>query len=345
MKIACITGSPEEPSSRYRIRQYIPSLNKVGFDLVDYPSVIGRYPPAGFKNRIIWIMKIMIERFSQVVKINKCNYDCVILQREMVSTLHTFERYINAKVILDVDDAIYLHKGGHFIKKIAKKSNAVICGNTFLAEKFSAWNKNVHIIPTAVDTDKFIPKQFSHDYSKQKITIGWVGTSGGFRYLNLIENAIHHILSKHENIEFLVISNEKPRFKIIENFQYIKWSPEDEVENFQKLDIGIMPLENDEWTKGKCSYKMLQYMSCGIPVVVSAVGMNNEVLLKGNIGFGASDYLNDWVLYLSKLVQDSNLRETMGSNGRDVVEQHYSIKVLSHSFSNIIQEIKKESKK
>ena len=121
------------------------------------------------------------------------------------------------------------------------------------------------------------------------------------------------------------------------NYSYIKWNEKKEVENFNKIDIGIMPLIDDEWSKGKCSYKMLQYMSCAIPVVVSPVGMNQEVLAISNIGFGAKDYYKDWINYINQLTENKQLRTEMGKRGRQVVEKYYSLDILSSRLSEVIK--------
>lgn len=335
LKIATITGGINQPSSNFRIRQFIGKNKLHEIVIHDFLSKKGKYPPKGKIKRVFWIIEILLERLIQVIKINRSNYDCVIIQREMVSTLHTFERFIKSPKILDVDDAIYLHRNGKFIQSIAKNCSAVICGNIFLENKFSSWNKNTFIIPTPVDTKKFKPRD-NCKKSSDKITIGWIGTSSGFEYLYKIEKAINHVLNKFSNVEFIVVSDSKPKFNLLDKYIFVKWIAECQVENLHKFDIGIMPLENNEWSRGKCSYKMLQYMSCGIPVVVSPVGMNNEVLAKGDIGYGAEG-TQDWIKYLEKVISSANLRSTLGQNGRKVVVENYSLEISALLFKNAIE--------
>jgi glycosyltransferase involved in cell wall biosynthesis len=241
---------------------------------------------------------------------------------------------LNSSKILDVDDAIYLHGNGKFIEKIAKNCNAVICGNSFLENKFKTWNKNTIIIPTAVDTKKYILRGYKKE-SSRNVVIGWIGTSGGFKYIYQIEKAINYVINNFPNAEFMVVSDSKPKFEFITKYRFEKWSAEKEVKNLHEFDIGIMPLENNEWSKGKCSYKMLQYMSCGIPVVVSPVGMNNEVLAKGKIGYAATE-LADWKKYLEKLIINSKKRTALGQNGRKVVEENYSLETLTMTFNEFL---------
>ena len=335
MKVAAFTGDINEPSSRYRVRQYIDVLKKHNIDIDDYICSNGKYPPAEINKRLIWGVKTLSERLKQVVSINLKKYDCIILQRELISTLNTLENFISRPRILDVDDAIYLHKKGNFIKSIAKNSDAIICGNNNLAEMFSKWNNQIYIVPTAVDTIRYCPN-INRKKSSEKVVMGWVGTSGGLKYLYKIEKALSYILKSYKNVELLTVSDTEPKFSLLENYRYIKWSEQKELENFQEIDIGLMPLINDEWSRGKCSYKMLLYMSCESSVVVSPVGMNQEVLDKDNIGLGAKNEYSDWIDSLEYLIKNETSRIKMGKLGRQVVQDNYSLDVLSKRMSEIL---------
>jgi glycosyltransferase involved in cell wall biosynthesis len=336
VKVAAFSGGISDPSSRYRIRQYIDTLKEYNIEIDDFISLNGKYPPVEKSKRIIWGIKALHERLKQVVSVNIKNYDCVFLQREMISTLNTFENFTPRPRILDVDDAIYLHRRGNYIKKIAENSDAVICGNKNLAEVFEKWNNQIYIAPTPVDIRKYVPNINARKI-KEKVIMGWIGTSGGFKYLYKIEKALKDILKSNKNVELLVVSDNEPKFSLIDEYKYVKWNEKTEVENFQDIDIGLMPLIDDEWSRGKCSYKMLLYMSCESPVVVSPVGMNREVLDKGNIGFGARDYYSDWVESIEYLIKNETKRIEMGKFGRQVVQDNYSLDVLSKKMSEIIK--------
>ena len=171
MRIAIFTGNVNQPSSRYRIRQYIDKLKNNDIEVDDFSSTRGKYPPLQKYKRVAWLIKTAFERFKQTREFNNNDYEIAIVQREMISTLYTFERFLNKPQILDVDDAIHLYRGGKFIEKIARKSDAVICGNKYLANVYSKWNKKIYIIPTAVDTNKFIPAK--KEMESEFVTIGW----------------------------------------------------------------------------------------------------------------------------------------------------------------------------
>jgi glycosyltransferase involved in cell wall biosynthesis len=334
-KVAAFTGGINQPSSRYRVRQYIDILKEHNIQVDDFFSVVGKYPPADKKERLVWGGKALVERFKQVTNVYLDKYDCVILQREMISTLNTLENFTPRPRILDVDDAIYLHKRGNFIKQIAQKSDAIICGNETLAKVFEKWNRQIYIVPTAVDTKKYVPN--INKRQSEKITLGWVGTSGGFKYLYMVEKALSYILKNNKNVELLIVSDSEPKFNLIDNYKFKKWTEDTEVNDFQSIDIGLMPLIDDEWSRGKCSYKMLLYMSCESPVVVTPVGMNQEVLNKGKIGFGAGNYYADWIDSIEYLINNESERKKMGILGRIVIQDSYSLDVLSYKMSEIIK--------
>jgi len=336
LKIAAFTGGVNDPSSRYRLRQYIDILKKDDIQIDDFFSSKGKYPPIQKNERLIWGIKSISERFKQVLSVNMKNYDCIILQRELISTLNTFEKFTPRPRILDVDDAIYLLKRGNSIKNISQCSDAIICGNKNLADVFEKWNNKIYIIPTAVDTKKYVPNN-EEKKTKEKVTMGWVGTSGGFKYLYNIEKALRKILQTRKDVELLIVSDAEPKFSLIDNYRYVKWDEKTETESFQDIDIGLMPLVDDEWSRGKCSYKMLLYMSCETPVVVSPVGMNEEVLYKGDIGFGARNDFSDWVESIEYLIKNESRRIEMGKIGRKIITNNYSIDVLSKELNKVIR--------
>jgi glycosyltransferase involved in cell wall biosynthesis len=251
----------------------------------------------------------------------------------MLSTSFTLEPLTKKPRILDVDDAIWLYRNGSCACRLAKISDSVICGNSFLADYFSQWNPNIAILPTAVDTDRFLPlasKPFDDGAPDVRPTIGWSGGRGGFVDLQVAEKALQVVLRKHPRARLRVIADAAPRCLNLPvgQVEFVPWSPETEVQAIQGLDIGIMPLGDTLWNRGKCSYKMLLYMSCGVPVVVSPIGMNSEILNMGTVGAGAST-TDDWVGALDQLLRNPQLAAAMGRRARDVVLQSYSINTLA----------------
>lgn len=193
----------------------------------------------------------------------------------------------------------------------------------------------MNVIPTAVDTDRYVPRN-----SIEEPIIGWSGTSSSLGYLYAIESALSVVLQKIPGSRIRIVSDSSPSFKMIpgDRLDFIRWSPANEVQAIQGMAIGIMPLEDSLWTRGKCSYKMLTYMACGLPVVVSPVGMNLEILSHGNVGFGPKGP-EEWIEILSFLSKNMGERMRLGNNGRRVVLEKYSVNVIVKSLAKTLMQI------
>lgn len=338
IKVAAITGGKNVPSARFRVRQLIPSLAKQDIEIHEFIPSIPRYPPAQKLLRLAWITGALTERLFVVPF--TFQYDITLLQREMISTLLTLEPLTKRPRVLDVDDAIFIHRGGVFAKKLAQISDLVICGNDFLAEVFSKWNKNVTVIPTAIDTRRFMPEKHFQNLGDRRV-IGWIGTSGNFRYLYQIEDALRKVVKIMPNVTLRVIADKKPKFQgeLDDKLDFVRWSPKTEVMDIQSMTVGIMPLADTDEERGKCSFKMLQYMACGIPVVVSPVGMNVQVLALGEVGIGAKSQ-DEWVNALLTLLSlDDKERGKIGMIGRRIVEEHFSIDVIAPRLAEQLKKI------
>ena len=333
LKIAALTRGKNSPSARFRIRQLIPTLKNFGIEMKEFIPLVPSYPPRQHFLRPLWIPTIISTRVPAVLATHL--YDLTVLQRELISTFYTFEPLIKHPVIFDVDDAIFSHKRGWIAKKIAKQSDLIICGNDFLANVFAQWNSRVEVIPTAVDTSRFVPAKKEE---KTRNIIGWIGTSSNFKYLYQIEKPLSDVFKARSDVHLRIISDMAPKFRMIkeECVEYIKWSPEIEVTGIQQMTIGIMPLEDSVWTRGKCSYKMLQYMACGIPVVVSPVGMNIQVLSMGEVGIGARSQ-KEWKEALLELLSVTKRREQMGKNGRAICNEHFCVNKIVGHLANCMQ--------
>ena len=327
LKVIACTGGHKAPSRVPRVQQYISYLKTLGIDMRECPSRAGLYPPEQNKFvRPAWALWNLVDHVPAVIRSH--NYDVCLLQREMLSTLVTLEPLTKRPRILDVDDAIWVHRGGGFARRLAALCDHVICGNRFLAEQFSQWNPNVSILPTAVDTRRFTPR--SHDDKRARPVIGWLGLSSGFSYLYAIESALREVLLRHPDAILRIVSDQTPCFHLLpaEQLECLTYVREQEVRQIQGMTVGIMPLDDSVVSRGKCSFKMLLYMACGIPVVVSPFGMNVEVLQNGEVGFGARNS-SEWVESLEMLLNNPDLAARLGKAGRAAVEQHYSVEVLA----------------
>lgn len=337
LRVAAFTSGRQISTARFRVRQYIRSLRGYGIDLQEFFAPFGAYPPRNKLIRPFWGIASLASRLPGVV--GSHGYDVVLLQREMLSTFLTLEPLTKRPRILDVDDAIWLRRGGAFARRLARICDSVICGNAFLAEHFSRWNANVSILPTAVDTDRFLPA--TRAFRNGEMTIGWSGAADGLVDLKIAEKALRVILKTHPKARLRVMSNEAPRCMDLpaEQVEFIPWSQEVEAQAIQGMTVGIMPLEDNLWNRGKCAYKMLLYMSCGVPVVVSPVGMNDELLRAATIGRGARN-TEEWVDALGELLVQPEEAAAAGRRARELVVERYSISAvvprLAAQFSQLV---------
>lgn len=348
IKVVALTPGLHTPSSRFRVRQFIEPLSLMDILVSEYTGHIGQsstFPWIGkyFRVRyyfpifIAWLVLKICVRFPDILRANRA--DVVWLQRELVEGVVSWEPLLRKPFVFDVDDAIWTSRpfGKASIAKIAGLAKVVVVGNEYLAEWFKKYAKHVEIIPTAIDTARFCPAQ--QDMSIDEIfIIGWTGSGGNLSYLYEIENSLQKILQRHPNIELQIISDQKPFFQTlpIKQVKYLAWTPENEAILLKSFDVGLMPLPDNEFSRGKCSFKMLQYMSVGLPVVVSPVGMNRDLLAKGSIGFSAvSD--DDWVTALDWLYNNQNEGKKMGLNGRDIVIREYSQEVVCKKLEAIFK--------
>jgi glycosyltransferase involved in cell wall biosynthesis len=296
---------------------------------------LGKYPPAQVVLRPLWLLALLGEQAANMATLRK--YDVVLLQREIVSKLITFERWTGSRTLLDVDDAIFLYRAGYVARRLAERATVIVCGNAHLAEWFSQWNRRVRIIPTGVDTDRYRPKARSTTDSEG--VIGWIGTSSNLHEVAAVEDSLAQVLSRFPRARLRVMSDRPPRLPKIraEQLEYVPWSEQAEVRHLQAMDIGIMPLQESPWTLGKCSFKMLQYMACGVSPVVSAVGMNVEIARMGDCALLARNS-GEWVETLTELLDDVERRRAVGKAAREVVEQSFSVKALAPRIAQAIRE-------
>jgi glycosyltransferase involved in cell wall biosynthesis len=336
LHVAAITAGYNAPAARFRVAQFLQPLEKYGIDMQWMPAIVAKHPPIRRWLRPFWAPAAIAGRIPGTLATWQA--DITLLLREMVSTLITLEPFTKRPRVLDVDDAIWLHRGGGFARYLAQHVDRIIVGNEFLADWFSQYHNDIVILPTAVDTERFFPLNVS-PYSDISV-IGWSGTSGNLRYLYAIEPALDKVLRSRQNVELHIVSDRAPRFRKLpeQKIKYTQWSIENEVSTIQNMDIGIMPLDDTDWTRGKCSYKMLLYMACGLPVVVSPVGMNTKILDEDQVGLGAKTF-QDWADAIIYMLDHQEKRQYMGERGRSLVERQYSIRVLTPYFAGYLKDM------
>lgn len=336
LQVAAISGAINTPSTRFRVKQMIAPLAQEGVTVIHHPALVSNYPPPQRWLRPFWGGTTVIGRVPGVLA--SWQADLTWLSREMVSTLVTLEPLTKSPRVFEADDAIWLYREGWAARFLARHSDAVIAGNEFLAAWFSQYNKDVTIIPTAVNTERFKP--LGRIRKNEHMMIGWSGSSSNFKYLYTIEPALEKVLAENPTAQLRIVADRKPEFRQINptRIEFIPWNPQNEVKTIQEMDIGIMPLEDSDWTRGKCSYKMLLYMACEVPVVASPVGMNVTILQAGAVGLPART-LSDWQATLNYLIDSPDIRHSFGIQGRQVCLAHYSLAAVAPRLAECLKKV------
>ena len=340
------------PSSRYRFYQYIPFLEKQGWEITIKPLLSNNYIKHLYEKTSLPIVEIVSSYFQRVlILLSKNKFDIVWIEQEAFPwIIPLFEKILitsKTKIVADYDDAFFhrydLHKSslislllGKKIDMVMSTADLVLAGNEYLAERAKQNKaKRIEIFPTVVDTDKFVNTEIAKD---KKITIGWVGSPSTAKYLYLIEEALKD-LNRFSDVKFSFIGAGELKFDNLQ-IDNIAWNEASEIEEISKFDVGIMPLEDGPFERGKCGFKLIQYLSCGIPVVGSPVGVNDKIIQHGVNGFKA-ETTEDWIKYLTILKEDSDLRKKMASEGRKLIIRDYSLENNSNRlvslFNNITQ--------
>jgi len=328
MKVIFLTHFSNQ-GHRFRVEQYFPFLTAQG----EEPSW---WPFSGtFRQGL---------SFSRDLP----SYDVVCIQRRLFSPLEFRHiRKQSRKMLLDLDDAIMYRSSGSWMfysfsrwlkfRQMVKGVDAVTAGNRFLKEEVLKVDpgKEVVLIPPCIDTC-FYPKK-KESFGSAEFILGWIGTKGNLKYLRKLEPVLKRIGQQFPRVRLKIVSNdffESSALPVVKK----AWRLEDENEDLVSFDVGLMPLEDDLWSKGKCGIKILQYLSVGVPVVCSPVGINRDIVRDGENGFWARTE-EEWIGRLSRLIQDQELRKGMGLKGIETVERAYSLPVTAEKFLKVLHKL------
>jgi glycosyltransferase involved in cell wall biosynthesis len=337
-------------SSRVRSLQYIPLYEQKGYICKVKNLFNNEYLSRLYSKRSVTflILKAYIKRILQLLFIRRSNI--IIIEKELFPYLPSLAEWLlfklGFKYYVDYDDAIFHNYDKSkstlirfFLKnkidRVMKFSFYVIAGNKYLAERaYKAKANKIIVIPTVVDTEKYILKAYCSEL-KNAIVIGWIGTPITSKYLKPLVPVFKE-LAKNYQIKLRLIGT-KTGIGIKGIEEIVEWSEVKEVALINSFDIGIMPLDDVEWEKGKCGYKLIQYMACGLPVIASPVGVNSELITEDENGFLATCH-TEWKEKLIKLISSSDLRQNMGRKGRKLVEEKYSLSIQFNNWLHIIKQ-------
>jgi len=326
------------PSQRFRIEQWEPWLRRLGADITYAPFEDPELHQALYKSRnmgrkLALVIKAFRRRLSVLGSVRQ--FDAVYILREAALLgPPLIERLVKRKgvpIIFDFDDAVFVSyrspSNGYLsylkfagkTKTICRLSSHVMAGNPYLAEYARQFNDRVTVVPTTINAERY---QLRPDKSVNELpVIGWTGSFSTVQHLDTLRNALQR-LAETERFRLRVIGTPVYDLAGVE-VEAMPWRAESELGDLKQIDIGLMPLPDDSWTKGKCGLKALQFMALGIPTVCSPVGVNTDIVHDGANGFLAQTE-DEWVNKLTQLLHSVDLRQRLGAAGRATVEQKYS---------------------
>jgi glycosyltransferase involved in cell wall biosynthesis len=342
------------PGQRFRFEQYLDHLSKNGFEC-ELSHIISEqddkvlYKSGHYFQKAVIAFRSFLKRWKDVRRARQ--YDIIFIFREafMIGSTY-FERKFKrsgAKIVFDFDDAIWMldtsnaNKRFEWLKdanktaRIIALSDMVFAGNAYLAGYARRFNDNVKIVPTTIDTDEYVRMQVPKDDS---ICIGWSGSITTIKHFEYAVPFLRRIKQKY---------GDKVKIKVIGDGGYVNdelgikglaWNRQDEIMELSLFDIGIMPLPDDEWAKGKCGLKGLQYMALEVPTIMSPVGVNSDIIDDGANGFLATAE-DEWVEKLTRLIESKELREAMGKAARATVLEKYSVYALRDNYVLYLREL------
>lgn len=353
-KVLFIVPYPEgeAPSQRFRFEQYFSILkeNKIDCHIEPFWSEKAwaiLYKEGHKVKKARAFLSGIIKRLGLLFKIH--GVQLIFIHREALPVgppiiEFLLSRVFRKKIIYDFDDAIWKAntskqnrmvswmKFHGKVSSICRWSWKISCGNDYLADYARAYNHQVYVNPTTIDTAYHqLPLRKG---ANQKIVIGWTGTHSTNKYFESLEPVLE-ALDKKYPIEIVAISDQNPNVTL-DHFTFVPWNKAQEIQQLAKIDIGIMPLENSVWELGKCGFKALQYMAMKIPAVVSDVGVNHQIIDHGVSGF-LCENTEDWIRHLGELISSESLRRTIGQQGRKKVMESYSLQSNADLFLSLFE--------
>jgi len=331
------------PSSRYRVYQLLPWLQKLGIECEVSPAIddalySSLYLDSGGRgSRRAAFSAAWRRRRADLQRVK--DFDAVFVQKGVFPGLYSgFERKIAARkpVIFDFDDAIWLPRIGgsrvlrtlhreSAVQDILRCATAVIAGNNFLADYATRFNRKVTIVPSSIDLGAY-PRNANSN------VVGWIGSRTTLPYLEPLQPVFEML-----GIKPRVIASGDP-IRLGFEVEFRPWRQETEMEELSQIGIGIAPLPDTSWERGKCGVKILQYMACGIPAVASPVGANVNIVAHGVNGL-LPESTEEWIAMLHTLIAGPGLREKLGAAGRETIEKHFTVQRAAETVGAVLRDL------
>jgi glycosyltransferase involved in cell wall biosynthesis len=346
------------PSQRFRFEQYLPYLRGQGIDCVQswvLDEEDDRHFYGGRLHSKAWVgLRALGRRVLDVSSARFRGFDLALVQREAFFAgppwVEAAVQRTGAALVFDYDDSIWIRAMSEanlpfaWLKPVGKtddlirRSDLVLAGNEYLAEHARPLATRVAVMPTTIDTDEYVPERRP---MSGPVCIGWSGSFSTIPHFRTVLPVLRRVKDRlGDGVVFKVIGDgsfREPELGIVG----APWRLASEVEDLRSIDVGIMPLPDDEWSRGKCGLKGLQYMALGIPTVMSPVGVNSEILRDGESGYLPRSE-DDWVERLCALAGDATLRRRVGDAGRDVVVDRYSLAAWKTRYLDLLKSVQRQ---
>ena len=370
-----VEGSPRRglsPAARFRILQYLPSFREAGVVPIVRPSRPSKYFGESRSMQRFhrwagvrlgsWVMRqgYRLQVATRLLDLEAARRaDVVVLQRDLQalaqSRLDELLLYFHDRIVFDYDDAIFVrpswerrgpddtlvHEGLHEkVRRIVTMASHVVASTPYLAEFARAHNPHVTVIPTPVDTERYTPAV--EPPRNDPPVIGWMGTSGNLHYLRDLLEPLER-LARRQPFRFRVVCNDVPPERQPRLWgapsEFRVWSLEQEVEELRQFDIGLMPLHDDAWTRGKAGFKIVTYLACGVPCVASPVGFNPTVLGAAGVCGLYATTADQWCAALERLLADSEARRAMGRRARARAVERFDARRHAARWLEVLHEV------
>lgn len=338
-------------SSRLRTLQYLPWLEREGIHSVQQALLGDSYLQALYRRKQApaAVLGGYLHRLQALLGAGR--FDAVFLEKEALPWIPAAIEIAllpqSIPVIVDLDDALFHRYDRHpnrivrrmlgsKIDRVMKHCAAATVGNSYLRDRASAAGcRRVEVVPTVVDLERY-GTGLRHHLEDRHVVVGWIGSPATAHYLLQVVEPLRHLCARYP-LRCVAIGANREQVHGTP-FESVAWEESREVELLRSLDIGIMPLLDSPWERGKCGYKLIQYMACGVPAVASAIGANRDIVRDGDNGFLVETEAQ-WREALERLIVDPPLRMRMGLAGRHTVEQTYCLQVQARRLADIVRSV------
>lgn len=336
------------PSSRVRFYQYYPALRAQGFVIQDAPFFSDAYVRRLYAKQPVRIGEVIsayLMRLSTLLRAR--DVDLLWLEKEFLLWIPAWMETLLARqpYVVDYDDAVFHRYDQHSsalvrrvlgrkIDRVMQNATLVVAGNEYLKERaLAAGAKRVEILPSVVDADLYAPAPAR----ASGFTVGWIGSPVTAPYLEQVRPALEMLTNGGQTQVSLIGAGDAIKWENA-NVHTLPWHEESEIQNIQRFDVGIMPLLDEPFERGKCGYKLIQYMACGLPVIASPVGVNRQIVEHGVTGFLASSP-EEWGQALDYLHKNPSARQEMGQAGRKKMEAEYSLQTAAPKLASLLRSV------